>query len=342
MPKVSVIVPNYNHARFLRQRIDTILAQTFQDFDLILLDDCSTDESRSILREYASDPRVQLEFNDSNSGSTFKQWNKGVRLAQGKYIWIAESDDYSDARFLERLVPLVDEDDEVMFAYCRSRRVGENGAAEGFGDQYLDLGTEQWASDFRMRGEVMCQKYFYRMNAVPNASSVVFRRGAYERAGGADGGLRLGGDWKLWAAMAMGGCVSYAAEPLNYFRFQASSVRAEAAASGVDVAELLEVSRWAIERVACSAKDVEKLREDRMGIWLPLLINPRTPLKLWLRVARAVLAIDPHAIRRAVRPATTAVRLKARRMWWEFRSPSVPSGNEKPQSERPPPPSIPR
>ena len=79
MPRVSVIVPNYNHARFLPKRIESILNQTFQDFELILLDDCSTDDSRSILSSYASDPRVTIEFNKVNSGSTFKQWNKGVR-----------------------------------------------------------------------------------------------------------------------------------------------------------------------------------------------------------------------------------------------------------------------
>ena len=99
----GVIVPNYNHARFLRQRLDSILAQTFQDFELILLDDCSTDESRTILEEYARDPRVRLDFNEVNSGSPFKQWNKGVRFARGKYVWIAESDDYADPRLLEAL-----------------------------------------------------------------------------------------------------------------------------------------------------------------------------------------------------------------------------------------------
>jgi cellulose synthase/poly-beta-1,6-N-acetylglucosamine synthase-like glycosyltransferase len=79
MPTVSVIVPNYNHARFLARRIDSILKQSFQDFELILLDDCSTDDSRSILSLYARDPRVRIEFNEANSGGTFKQWNKGVR-----------------------------------------------------------------------------------------------------------------------------------------------------------------------------------------------------------------------------------------------------------------------
>src|ERR1700675_4790198 len=107
-PKVSVIIPNYNHARFLRQRMESVLGQTFQDFEVILLDDCSTDESQSILREYAADPRVRLEFNEKNSGSTFKQWNKGVRLVRGKYVWMAESDDYAEPQFLEKVVARLD------------------------------------------------------------------------------------------------------------------------------------------------------------------------------------------------------------------------------------------
>src|SRR4029077_11316800 len=107
MPKVSVVVPTYNHSRFLRKRINSVLQQTFQDFEVILLDDCSTDDSRSILSSYTGDPRVRNEFNDVNSGSTFKQWNKGVRLARGEYVWISESDDYAAPRFLERLVAIL-------------------------------------------------------------------------------------------------------------------------------------------------------------------------------------------------------------------------------------------
>ena len=103
---VSVIVPNYNHARYLRKRIDSILWQAYQDFELLLLDDCSTDSSREILTTYANNPKVRLEYNAQNSGSVFKQWNKGVRLTGGRYIWIAESDDFSDPEFLARLVPI--------------------------------------------------------------------------------------------------------------------------------------------------------------------------------------------------------------------------------------------
>src|SRR6267378_3760300 len=130
-PKVSVIVPNYNHARFLRQRLDSIMGQTFQDFEVVLLDDCSIDESRSILSEYADDPRVRIEFNAVNSGSTFKQWNKGVRLARGEYVWLAESDDYADPQLLERLVSRLDAEPNAVLCNCRSVRVSSEGEIIG-------------------------------------------------------------------------------------------------------------------------------------------------------------------------------------------------------------------
>ncbi len=103
MPVVSTIVPNYNHARFLPQRLDSILAQTFKDYELIVLDDASTDNSREVLERYARQAPIQLVFNGTNSGSPFIQWRKGAELARGEYLWIAESDDYADPRLLETL-----------------------------------------------------------------------------------------------------------------------------------------------------------------------------------------------------------------------------------------------
>ena len=120
---VSVIIPNYNHAPYLKQRIDSVLAQTFQDFEVIILDDCSKDNSREIIKEYQHDPRVRLAFNENNSGCVFKQWNKGLKMAGGKYIWIAESDDYSAPTFLETMVGRLEADPKVGLAFCDSFRV---------------------------------------------------------------------------------------------------------------------------------------------------------------------------------------------------------------------------
>src|SRR6185312_2167115 len=121
MPIVSVIVPNYNHAKFLDQRIDSIINQTYQQFELIILDDCSTDNSREIIEQYRMHPKVsKIVFNEVNSGSPFEQWEKGIGLATGEYIWIAESDDYADERFIESLMALIKIEPETGLAYCGS------------------------------------------------------------------------------------------------------------------------------------------------------------------------------------------------------------------------------
>ena len=91
-PFFSVIIPNYNHAPYLHERIDSVLNQTFKDFEVILLDDKSQDDSCEILRSYENNPHVtHVVLNNQNSGSTFKQWHKGFDLARGEYIWIAEN-----------------------------------------------------------------------------------------------------------------------------------------------------------------------------------------------------------------------------------------------------------
>ncbi|HNU59705.1 MAG TPA: glycosyltransferase family 2 protein [Aquaticitalea sp.] len=106
---VSVIVPNYNHARFLQQRLDSIFNQTYQDFEVIILDDCSTDNSLEILEPYKNHPKVSAFIvNEKNTGSPFKQWEKGLRLAKGSYIWIAESDDSCELDFIETQLQCLD------------------------------------------------------------------------------------------------------------------------------------------------------------------------------------------------------------------------------------------
>lgn len=85
---VSVIIPNYCHAPYLRQRIDSVLAQTYSDIEVVLLDDCSTDGSQAIMECYRNHPRIRhIVCNDRNSGSAFSQWYKGFALTQGDYIW---------------------------------------------------------------------------------------------------------------------------------------------------------------------------------------------------------------------------------------------------------------
>lgn len=324
-PAVSVIVPNYNHARFLRQRIDSILAQTYQDFELILLDDCSTDDSREILRGYASSAKVtHVEFNETNSGSTFKQWKKGLTLARGKYVWIAESDDAAEPALLKRLVHVLEADPEVVLAYCRSRALDENGDAGGFVDSWFShieppLDPMHWSADFCEDGREEC-KYLLHANTIASTSSVVFRRRVYDAVGGTDDTQRTSGDWKLWAAMALAGKVGYVSEPLNRYRCHAGTVRVGRASPALTLAEQLEVIRWLLDRVTPTKEALHGVCVFLSNRWVPAVMSPRVPMREKLRILRSVWAIDEHPLRRAVRPAGTAARLKIMRHWRVLKS----------------------
>lgn len=310
-PKVSVIVPNYNHARFLHQRIDTILAQTFQDFELVLLDDCSTDGSRSILSSYASDPRVRLEFNEKNSGSTFKQWNKGVRLALGEYVWIAESDDRADEKFLGRLVAVLDRDSRVALVNCRSWRVDADDRLEGYADFDLEtVDPQKWTKDFNADGYEECCNYFVRFCPVYNASSALFRKSVYDQVGGADENLRFCGDWKLWAAMALTGRVAHVSDPLNYYRAHGANTTEESKLMGLAAMEYLHVIRWILGRVTPTEATLKTLRDAISKIWIPAMTYGHVPLARRYRILRDAMAIDPGALRRLRSPMLAAIRIK--------------------------------
>ncbi len=125
VPKVSIIVPNYNYKRYLSLRLESVFGQDFTDFEVILLDDCSTDGSPAYLQEQASrHPEVShCVLNEVNTGNPFVQWEKGMALAKGEYIWIAESDDYCDKSFLGKMVGLLDARPDASYALCGSHLV---------------------------------------------------------------------------------------------------------------------------------------------------------------------------------------------------------------------------
>jgi len=299
MPKVSVIIPNYNHACFLRRRIESVLQQTFRDFELILLDDCSSDNSREILSSYDTVPGVRIEFNDLNSGSTFKQWSKGVGLARGEYIWIAESDDYADPRLLERLVTVLDSEPKAAFAYCRSWRISAEDTVDGFGDSFLDdWQTSRWKYDYLADGYEECRNYFILLNIVPNASAVVFRKAVYQEVGGADESYRFGGDWKLWAAMALTGKVAYLSEPLNYFRFHNQTVRGRDRLHDGGAEETLRVAHWLLEKLTMSDWEKIQVRKLYSNSWTTVILTKGLPLTRRWAILRNAMVFDPAALRR--------------------------------------------
>ena len=237
MVTVSVIIPNYNHAPFLKQRIESVINQDFQDFELIILDDCSTDNSKEIIETYRGDPKIKhIVYNTQNSGSTFHQWNKAVALAKGELIWLAESDDVADKDFLTKLVPYIFANNEIGIVYCQSYKLSGLNEVTGSWQSWTDdLDANTFQQPFFMDGKRFIEKYLVHKNVIPNASAVLFRKKLYELTGIADTDLKTCSDWLTWLKILTVGSIAYIPEHLNYFRYHDKSVIARASADPGEV-----------------------------------------------------------------------------------------------------------
>lgn len=215
LPVVSVIVPNYNHALYLRERIDSVLNQTFQDFELIILDDCSTDDSLCVIEGYADDPRVtHIVMNEQNTGNTFLQWERGIQLAKGDYIWIAESDDVAKPNLLETLVGELRRCPKAVVAYCHSQMIDSK-------SQPMSITWHKHGSSGKV--EVNDGSWFLRHrmlihNHIYNASMTVFLKAAFNSVPKTYQRYRYCGDWLFWNYICRQGEVIEVCRPLNLYR----------------------------------------------------------------------------------------------------------------------------
>ncbi|WP_417214476.1 glycosyltransferase family 2 protein [Bizionia sp.] len=164
---VSVIVPNYNHASYLSERLNSIFNQTYENFEVIILDDASTDNSLEILNPYRNHPKVShFIINKENTGSPFKQWQKGLSLAKGSIIWIAESDDFCDLNFLEAHIKNF-ADPRIMVSVSKTVAVDEYGS-------FIKEAIHHLFADNKMSKRLEA-KYVLKI-PILNVSSICFRK----------------------------------------------------------------------------------------------------------------------------------------------------------------------
>jgi len=219
-PKVSIIVPNFNHKTFLQQRLETVFGQTYQDFEVILLDDASTDGSRAILQSYKDHPKTaHLIINNQNSGSPFKQWQKGIELSKGEYIWIAESDDYCELNFLEILLGRITANTGIC--YSQTTDVNESGKTLLNRIDYTkEFKPNIWKNGFEITGHEFIEKYLLVKNIIPNASAVIFKHSLIDNTVFCKKmlSMKMCGDWFFWVRVCGRTNIVFIPESLNYFR----------------------------------------------------------------------------------------------------------------------------
>ena len=247
---VSVIIPGYNHAPYLRERIESVLNQEYPDFEVILLDDCSTDNSADIMQSYASGRyncqgrEVRFVANESNSGNTFKQWAKGISLAKGEFIWIAESDDVAEPSFLRECMARLLANPDAVAAFTWSEMIAPD-------SKILDY---SWDETWRYKapgvyeGEEFCLRRMVYKNLMYNASMIVFRKDAYTKVTPRYMKFRHSGDWLFWFELCMQGKVCEVPRKLNKFRQHPNKVSDDSRSSGRDFEEMAE-----IQTIICDA-----------------------------------------------------------------------------------------
>ena len=299
VPKVSVIVPNYNHSRYLGQRIESILKQTFADFEVIILDDFSQDDSKDVIIGYAAkDSRIKYIFNERNSGSVFKQWRLGLSQAKGKYIWIAESDDFAEQTFLEKLIAIVDQDSAITFAYSNSWVVDEvntiHGTTADWKQQYFADG--HWDKAYVIDGKRELQHYLSVACTVNNASSVLFRRSSMEAVSGVDSSFRYTGDWLLYIKLSLKGRIAYTPECLSNYREHSANASKKSIADGSQLYERLKCFAY-IYKVGKLPDEVihnmlERATREYVKLQYDLLRGNRN-LRLLLTYIKGINAMSP-------------------------------------------------
>ncbi|WP_080055456.1 glycosyltransferase family 2 protein [Spirosoma aerolatum] len=200
----SIVIPLYNKAKYIKKAIESVLDQTCQDFELIIVNDGSTDKSLEIVTHF-TDPRIKI-INQENLGVSIAR-NNGVKIACYDFIAFLDADDWWHSSFLDELAILIQDYEDATFYgtnyyYIKNgkSRIEWKGLPENFASGYIDY-VSIYAKSF----------------CVPiNCSFVAVRKSAFLSVGGFCPTLRLGEDFNLWIRLALIGKVAYLNKPLAF------------------------------------------------------------------------------------------------------------------------------
>lgn len=228
--KISVVVPNYNYSNYLYQRVYSILNQNYKIHELIILDDASKDNSlfyiKQIEQKISGVVNVKVVVNDINSGNAFSQWQKGINLATGDYVWVAEADDYAKKNFLNEVVSPLKKNNNIVISYADTGFIDSNGyiTKNSLVDQIDILKTNHWNASYVNKGisEINC--YSYLNCTIPNVSGTIIKKGNYDEIFESAKKFHQSGDWFTYLNILNLGDISFINKTLNYYRVHGNNI----------------------------------------------------------------------------------------------------------------------
>jgi glycosyltransferase involved in cell wall biosynthesis len=259
-PTVSFVVPCYKLAHFLPECVDSILSQTYSNLEVLIMDDCSPDNTAEVARSF-QDPRVKHIRNNPNLGH-LRNYNKGISMTRGKYVWLISADDYLRKPYIvERYVNLFDAHPKVGYSICPGY-----GVQDGVETELLGYYAARGDRDRIISGRALLKKLL-QSNFVLCASGMV-RRECYEKISYFPPDMPWCGDWYLWCLFAMHYNVAYFAEPMVCYRkHDLNMTNTLWQKSVVACCEEETAVPWGVKRKAdeAGARDVSKKCLDAIG-----------------------------------------------------------------------------
>lgn len=215
-PKVSFLVPCYNLAHYLSECVNSILMQTFQDFEILIMDDCSPDNTSKVAESF-NDPRVSYHRNENNLGN-IRNYNKGIELSRGEYVWLVSADDCLKSNdVLRKYVELLDRNPQVGYAFCPAVTI-----EEGKDTGVLDWSAWPGGEDRILKGAEVVERAI--VSCPVCAPTGIVRKTCYDTISTFPISLNRTGDYYLWTMFAVSHDVGYFAEPMVRYRLHPTNM----------------------------------------------------------------------------------------------------------------------
>jgi glycosyltransferase involved in cell wall biosynthesis len=274
---VSVIVASYNHASFLARRMDSLCSQTYKNVEIIVIDDCSPDDSRKILAEYECDPRITLINRTANAG-WIEVSNQGLQLAKGEFVLFANCDDYCDDIMIEKLVFALQKNASVGVAYCRSLLVDVDGnnIGDDFNIRERSFQLKCATDSLILRCEM--QKFLLKSCVIPNLSCALFHRDCFSNTKGFSADFLICSDWDLFFRISKRFDFFYVSSAHNRFRQHALTVRS-AHKGKVTMDEYFEIILGNMREIEIDFRLKCRVRFEIMCLWADHILD--ADLKGW-------------------------------------------------------------
>jgi glycosyltransferase involved in cell wall biosynthesis len=292
---VTAIVASYNHSRFLPSRIESLLKQTYSNIEVLVIDDCSPDNSKEVLQSYLAKKNYQLVLREHNGGWV-KVSNQGFELSQGEYILFANCDDSCDPLMIAALVDALESHPNAGVAFCRSLMVDELGKELGDDFQIREKSFRQHCfQDAYIDGKLM-SRFLMHSCVIPNLSAALIRKSCLDEVGLFSNDFKACSDWDLFFRIAKKYGFAYVARPLNFFRQHGKTIRS-ATKGRVTYDEFFSVLLPQIKNSNFSIFERISFRLHVMYLWSIHLVGPS--LQGWgnfIHHAKLAVSLDSFAI----------------------------------------------